>query len=338
MSDSTPKPRPSLAGKRVLVTGAGGFIGSHLAERLVREGAEVHAMVHYNALSSWGNLDVVAPEVKKDLRVTLGNIEDSDYVARACKGMEVVFHLAALIAIPYSYVAPRSYVRANVEGTLNVAEAARQLGVGRVIHTSTSEVYGTALREPIDEDHPLQGQSPYSASKIGADKIAESYWRSFETEIVTLRPFNTFGPRQSARAFIPTIISQALDRDEIRLGSLDPLRDMTFVSDTVAGYIAAATTPGIAGETINLGTGETRSIGDFATRILALMGCDKPIVQEAGRMRPAKSEVGKLVSDNSKARRLMGWAPAVTVDDGLRATIDFIAAHRHLYRASTYTV
>lgn len=333
-----PAPRGSLAGKRVLVTGAGGFIGSHLAERLVREGAEVHAMVHYNALSSWGNLDLVAPAVKPELRVIPGNIEDSDFVMHACRGMNVVFHLAALIAIPYSYVAPRSYVRANVEGTLNVLEAARQLGVGRVIHTSTSEVYGTALREPIDEDHPLQGQSPYSASKIGADKMAESYWRSFETEVVTLRPFNTFGPRQSARAFIPTIISQAFERDEIRLGALDPLRDMTFVSDTVAGYIAAATAPGIAGETINLGTGETRTIGDFAARILALMGLDKPIVQEAGRMRPAKSEVGKLVSDNAKALRLMGWAPEVSVDDGLRATIAFIGAHRHLFRTSGYVI
>lgn len=330
--------RLNLSGKRVLVTGAGGFIGSHLAERLLREGAEVHAMVHYNALSSWANLDLVAPEVKPDLRVTLGNIEDSDYVMRACRGMDVVFHLAALIAIPYSYIAPRSYVRANVEGTLNVLEAARQLGVGRVIHTSTSEVYGTALCEPIDENHPLQGQSPYSASKIGADKMAESYWRSFETEVVTLRPFNTFGPRQSARAFIPTIISQAFSHDEIRLGSLDPLRDMTFVSDTVAGYLAAATTPRIAGETINLGTGLTISIGDFAKRILGLMGMDKPIVQEASRMRPAQSEVGKLVSDNAKARRLMGWAPMVELDDGLRATIDFVGAHRHMYRTSTYAV
>ena len=337
-AQAQPATRASLAGKRVLVTGAGGFIGSHLAERLVREGAEVHAMVHYNALSSWGNLDLVAPAAKPDLRVTLGNIEDSDYVMHACKGMDVVFHLAALIAIPYSYVAPRSYVRANMEGTLNVLEAARRLGVGRVIHTSTSEVYGTALREPIDEDHPLQGQSPYSASKIGADKMAESYWRSFGTEVVTLRPFNTFGPRQSARAFIPTIISQAFERNEIRLGALDPLRDMTFVSDTVAGYVAAATTPGIAGETINLGTGETRTIGDFAGRILELMGMDKPIVQEAGRMRPAKSEVGKLVSDNAKAKRLMGWAPEVSVDEGLRATIEFIGAHRHLFRTSGYVV
>jgi NAD dependent epimerase/dehydratase len=323
---------------RVLVTGAGGFIGSHLTERLVREGAEVHAMMHYNALSSWGNLDLVSAEIKKDIRTTMGNIEDSDYVMRSCKGMDIVFHLAALIAIPYSYIAPRSYIRTNIEGTLNVLEAARQLSVGRVIHTSTSEVYGTALREPIDEDHQLQGQSPYSASKIGADKMAESYWRSFETEVVTLRPFNTFGPRQSARAFIPTIISQAFMRDEIRLGSLDPLRDMTFVSDTVAGYIAAATTPGIGGETINLGTGHTYSIGDFATRILALMGLDKPIVQEAARMRPAQSEVGKLVSDNGKALRLMGWYPAIGLDDGLRDTIEFIGAHRHLYRPNNYTV
>jgi NAD dependent epimerase/dehydratase len=334
--------RPSrfaaLSGKRVLVTGAGGFIGSHLTERLVREGAEVHAMVHYNALSSWGNLDLVSSDVKSNLRVTLGNIEDSDYVMHACRGVDVVFHLAALIAIPYSYIAPRSYVRTNVEGTLNVLEAVRRHNVGRVIHTSTSEVYGTALREPIDEDHPLQGQSPYSASKIGADKMAESYWRSFETEVVTLRPFNTFGPRQSARAFIPTIISQALERDSISLGALEPLRDMTFVSDTVTGYLAAAITSGIAGETINLGTGETRSIGDFAARILSLMGVDKPIVQEAERIRPPKSEVGKLVSDNAKARRLMDWSPMVATDDGLRATIEFVTEHRHLYRAGIFTV
>lgn len=334
----TISPRASLAGKRVLVTGAGGFIGSHLVEALLREGADVLAMVHYNALSSWGNLDFIDPTAKARLRVTAGNVEDGDYVMHACTGMDLVFHLAALIAIPYSYIAPRSYVRTNVEGTLNVLQAARQLGVGRVIHTSTSEVYGTALREPIDEHHPLQGQSPYSASKIGADKIAESYWRSFETEVVTLRPFNTFGPRQSARAFIPTIISQALERDEIRLGALDPMRDMTFVTDTVAGYLAAAVAPDIGGETINLGTGETRSIGDFAVRILELMGMDKPIVQEAGRMRPSRSEVGKLVSDNRKATRLMGWTPKVGVDDGLRACIDFISAHPHLYRTSTYTV
>lgn len=341
MSDyaqAMPPHTASLAGKRVLVTGAGGFIGSHLAERLVLEGADVSAMVRYNALSSWGNLAFVAPEVRRQLRVISGNVEDGDHVMNACRGMDVVFHLAALIAIPYSYAAPRSYLRANVEGTLNVLEAVRRLGAGRLIHTSTSEVYGTALREPIDENHPLQGQSPYSASKIGADKMAESYWRSFETEVVTLRPFNTFGPRQSARAIIPTIICQALECDEIRLGALDPQRDMTFVSDTVAGYLAAAVTPGIAGETINLGYGTTRSIADFARRILALMGVDKPVVQDAQRMRPANSEVGKLVSDNAKARQLLGWSPAIELDDGLRATIEFITAHRDLYRADTYTV
>jgi NAD dependent epimerase/dehydratase len=327
-----------MAGKRVLVTGAGGFIGSHLAERLLRAGAEVTAMIHYNALSSWGNLDLLPPEVKAGVKVVAGNIEDSDFVMRSVEGMDVVFHLAALIAIPYSYVAPRSYVRTNVEGTLNVVEAARRFAVGRVVHTSTSEVYGTALRTPIDEDHPLQGQSPYSASKIGADKLAESYWRSFGTGVVTLRPFNTFGPRQSARAFIPTIIAQALEQDVIRLGALDPQRDMTFVSDTVAGFIAAGSAEAAPGETINLGTGSTWSIGDFAARILGLMGVQKPILQDESRLRPAKSEVLKLVSDNTRARALMGWAPQVSLDDGLRQTIDFISRHRHLYRSAVYTV
>lgn len=256
----------------------------------------------------------------------------------AMQGMDVVCHLAALIAIPYSYVAPRSYVRTNVEGTLNVVEAARRLSISRVVHTSTSEVYGTAIRVPIDETHPLQGQSPYSASKIGADKIAESYYRSFDTDVVTLRPFNTFGPRQSARAFIPTIISQALTQDEIRLGSLTPERDMTFVTDTVAGFVAASVTPGIGGETINLGTGSTYTIGHFAERILKLMGVDKKIVTEAARLRPEKSEVLKLVSDNSLAARSMGWAPRVSLDDGLMQSIEFIRRNIHLYRPTVYTV
>jgi NAD dependent epimerase/dehydratase len=327
-----------IAGRRVLVTGAGGFIGSHLAERLVQLGAEVTAMVRYNALSSWGNLDFVPAETRARMRVVAGNVEDGDFMMHAAEGQDVILHLAALIAIPYSYVAPRSYVRTNVEGTLNVLEAARRLGVRRVVHTSTSEVYGTALRVPIDEEHPLQGQSPYSASKIGADKIAESYWRSFGTEVVTLRPFNTFGPRQSARAFIPTIVCQALERDAVGLGALDPQRDMTFVSDTVAGFVAAATAEGIAGETINLGTGSTFSVGQFAERILRLMGVDKPIVQEAGRMRPAASEVMRLVSDNGKAQRLMGWRPQVELDEGLRRTIAFVADNLRLYRPSSYTV
>lgn len=325
-------------GKNVLVTGAGGFIGSHLAETLVKAGANVTAMIKYGSSSHWGSLEHAESAVKQSLRVVAGNVEDSDFVMGAVQDKDVVFHLAALIAIPYSYVAPRSYVRTNVEGTLNVVEAARRLGTGRVVHTSTSEVYGTALREPIDEEHPLQGQSPYSASKIGADKIAESYYRSFSTPVVTLRPFNTFGPRQSARAFIPTIISQALTRDVIELGALDPMRDMTFVGDTVSGFLAAGAASGIEGQTINLGTGSTATIGDFAHKILGLMNCSKPIVQDQKRIRPADSEVFKLVSDNQKAKALMGWSPETTVEGGLKQTIAFVEEHIHLYRPAEYTV
>lgn len=320
------------------MTGGGGFIGSHLVEELARRGANVRAMVRYNSASSWGNLSFVDPGIAQSLEIVAGNIEDSDFVFRAVEGVDIVLHLAALIAIPYSYVAPRSYVRTNVEGTLNVLEAARRLGTARVVHTSTSEVYGTALRTPIDEEHPLQGQSPYSASKIGADKIAESYFRSFGTPVVTLRPFNTFGPRQSARAFIPTIISQAFARDEIELGSLDPKRDMTYVGDTVDGFIRAATQPGIDGETINLGTGETYTIGDFAQRILKLMGMDKPIRHDPKRVRPGKSEVLELVSDNRKAQRLMSWSPQTSLDEGLTRSVEFIDRHRGLYRTSAYVV
>ena len=325
----------AVAGRKVLVTGAGGFIGSHLAGALAEAGADVTAMVHYNAGSLIGNL-AFERDVRDRMRVIGGNIEDGDFMFHAVEGQEIVFHLAALIAIPYSYVAPRSYVRTNVEGTLNVLEAARRFGTARVVHTSTSEVYGTALRVPIDEAHPLQGQSPYSASKIGADKIAESYHRSFGTPVVTVRPFNTFGPRQSARAFIPTIISQILARDEIRLGALTPERDMTFVGDSVAGFIAAGTAPGVEGMTINLGTGETHSVGWFAERIQRLMGTDKPIVQEEQRLRPELSEVHKLVSDNGLARRVMGWEPRTSLDDGLERTIAFVEANRGLFRTDEY--
>lgn len=324
--------------KRVFVTGAGGFIGSHLAEELARQGADVTALIHYNALGSWGNLKFAEHALRSRMKVVAGDIADSDFILRSTEGMDVVFHLGALIAIPFSYVAPRSYVRANVEGTLNVLEAVRRGIAGKMIHTSTSEVYGTALREPIDEEHPLQGQSPYSATKIAADKLAESYWRSFNTDVVTVRPFNTYGPRQSARAFIPTIISQALTQPRVQLGALDPQRDMTFVSDTVAGFIAAAATPGLAGDTINLGTGYTASVGDFAERILRLMGMDKPVEQDERRVRPAKSEVMKLVSDNRLAARKMGWSPKVDLDAGLRQTIEFVSANIDLYRTTEYTV
>jgi NAD dependent epimerase/dehydratase len=324
------------SGKKVLVTGAGGFIGSHLSEALVLAGATTTAMIRYNSGSLIGNLAFIDADVRKAMRVVSGNVEDSDFVYHNVKGQDIVLHLAALIAIPYSYEAPRTYVRTNVEGTLNVLEAARRYDVARVVHTSTSEVYGTALRTPIDENHPLQGQSPYSASKIGADKLAESYYRSFGTPVMTLRPFNTFGPRQSARAFIPTIISQALARDEIRLGSLTPERDMTFVGDTVAGFIAAATTPGIEGMTFNLGTGKTYSVGWFAKRILGLMDVDKPLVQDDERLRPALSEVMKLVSDNTLARDTLGWSPKVSLDDGLRHTIEFIRKHHAHYQTDRY--
>jgi NAD dependent epimerase/dehydratase len=323
-------------GKKVVVTGAGGFIGSHLVEALVRAGASVTAVVRYNSGSLIGNLAFVDRRVRDSVRVASGNVEDGDFMFRVIEGHEIVMHLAALIAIPYSYEAPRSYVRTNVEGTLNVLEAARRFDVGRVVHTSTSEVYGSALREPIDESHPLQGQSPYSASKIGADKLAESYCRSFGTPVVTLRPFNTFGPRQSARAFIPTIISQALSRGEVRLGALTPQRDMTFVSDTVAGFMAAGMTPDIEGMTINLGTGKTHSVGWFAERLLRLMNIPKPIVQEQRRIRPELSEVRKLVSDNTLARERMGWSPKVALDDGLGQTIEFVRAHLDLFRSDGY--
>jgi NAD dependent epimerase/dehydratase len=324
------------SGKKVLVTGAGGFIGSHLSEALVLAGATTTAMIRYNSGSLIGNLAFIDADVRKSMRVVSGNVEDSDFVYQNVKGQDIVLHLAALIAIPYSYEAPRTYVRTNVEGTLNVLEAARRYDVARVVHTSTSEVYGTALRTPIDENHPLQGQSPYSASKIGADKLAESYYRSFGTPVMTLRPFNTFGPRQSARAFIPTIISQALARDEIRLGSLTPERDMTFVGDTVAGFMAAAATPGVEGMTFNLGTGKTYSVGWFAKRILGLMDVDKPLVQDDERLRPALSEVMKLVSDNTLARDKLGWSPTVSLDDGLRHSIDFIRKHQAFYQTDRY--
>ena len=327
-----------IASKKILVTGAAGFIGSHLVEALVVRGAQVTCLVRYNSASNLGNLEFLPLETRRELTILLGNVEDSDFVFKAIEGQEIVLHLAALIAIPYSYVAPRSYFRTNAEGTLNVLEAARRVGIARVVHTSTSEVYGTALHTPIAEDHPLQGQSPYSASKIAADKIAESYFCSFGTPVVTLRPFNTFGPRQSARAFIPAIVSQALDCDAVQLGSLSPLRDMTFVSDTVEGFIAGAETPGIEGETINLGTGEAYSIGDFAHRILRIMGVKKPIVHDAARVRPTKSEVMTLVSNNAKARKLLSWTPRTELDEGLLSTIEFVDRNRHLYRPGFYSI
>ena len=327
-----------LGSKRVLVTGAAGFIGSHLVEALLAHGANVTCLTHYNSASSVGNLGFLPPKARAAITVSAGNIEDSDFVQRAVEGQQIVLHLAALIGIPYSYVAPRSYVRTNVEGTLNILDAARRCGVDRVVHISTSEVYGSARRTPIDEEHPLQGQSPYSASKIAADMLAESYYRSFGVPVVTIRPFNTFGPRQSARALIPTIIAQGLAGNTVRLGSLTPKRDMTYVTDTVAGMVIAATAAGVEGETINLGTGEMFSVGEIAQRALALMGSKARIEDDPTRKRPDASEVTALISDNRKAGSLLGWQPRVTLDDGLRATIDFIERYRKLYSSDQYVV
>jgi NAD dependent epimerase/dehydratase len=325
-------------GKKVLVTGAGGFIASHLCEALLEAGAEVTAMIRYNSQNSWGNLEFLSPQHRAALNVVAGNIEDSDFVARQVKNNQVVFHLAALIAIPYSYIAPRSYVRTNIEGTLNVLEAARNFDLEKVVHTSTSETYGTAIYTPIDENHPLQGQSPYSASKIGADKIAESYYLSFELPVSIIRPFNTYGPRQSARAVIPTIISQALTQKEVRLGSIDPVRDLTYVKDTVRGFIKVAESKKTIGQVTNVGFGKSTTIGELATTILSVMGSDKQIVLDSNRIRPSKSEVFKLICDNTKAQTTIGWQPEYSLEAGLKEVITFVSNNQGIFKANQYTV
>ncbi len=327
----------SWTGRRVLVTGAAGFIGSHLCEALVRAGADVTAMIHYSSRGDWGNLEFLSPEDRSSLRVVAGNIEDAGFVARQVKDKEVVFHLAALIAIPYSYVAPMSYVHTNIEGTVNVLEAARSTG-SRVVHTSTSEVYGTARYTPIDEGHPLQGQSPYSASKIAADKLAESYHLAFDLPVTTIRPFNTYGPRQSARAIVPTVIAQALTQPVIRLGALTPVRDLSYVKDTVEGFLRVGATDAGVGTTINIGSGDGITVGDLAVKILTLVGSDKPIEVDAERLRPVRSEVYTLICNRAKALELTGWEPRHSLDQGLAETIAFVAAHLHLFRPSTYAL
>lgn len=324
--------------KKVLVTGAGGFIASHLVERLVGEGAHVRAFVRYNSRGDVGLLRLLPLEVFSQVEVVAGDLRDAEAVRAAMKDMDTVFHLGALIAIPYSYLHPREVIETNVLGTLNVLMAARDLGTRRVVHTSTSEVYGTAQYTPIDERHPLQGQSPYSASKIGADKIAESFYRSFDVPVVTLRPFNTYGPRQSARAVIPTIITQALTRDEVRLGSLEPSRDLTFVSDTVAGFLLAAQAEGVVGEEINLGNDATLTVGELCQKIFAILGKSPRLVVEDRRKRPPKSEVMVLRASNRKAGELLGWRPRVGLEEGLRLTIAWIAEHLDLYQPDEYMI
>lgn len=323
-------------GKKVLVTGAGGFIGSHLTEKLVEEGAEVRALVHYHALGTWGWLD--ASPMRDQIEVVAGDVADRDSVRSAAQGREIIFHLAALIGIPYSYHAPASYVRTNLEGTLNILQAARELEIARVVHTSTSEVYGTALYVPIDENHPLQGQSPYSASKIAADKMAEAFYLSFNVPVVTVRPFNTFGPRQSARAVIPTIITQCLTGKQVRLGNLHPTRDLNFVVNTVEGFLLAAAKPEAIGKTLNLGSGREISIGDLAQLIAQMTGRTINIQSEAIRLRPEKSEVGRLLADNTLAQQILGWQPRVSLEDGLGRTIEWMEEHLDRYRPGVYAL
>ena len=329
----------SWSGKTVLVTGAGGFIGSHLTGHLADLGATVRALVHYNSRNDWGNLRFLTPEQLARVSVVLGNVEDSGCVDKAVEGCDCVFHLAALIGIPYSYVAPRSYVATNVTGTLNVLDAVLRHRVPRMVHTSTSEAYGTALYVPIDETHPLQGQSPYSATKIAADKIAESYFRSFDAPVATIRPFNTYGPRQSARAVVPTIASQLLSgRDVVALGSLGPERDLTFVDDTVRGFLAVAECDRALGEVVNVGTGSAVSIGALAQKLVDMVNPRARVVSVEERVRPDKSEVMRLVCANAKARELTGWQPRVSLDEGLRRTVEFVRANLDLYRVDLYTV
>jgi dTDP-glucose 4,6-dehydratase len=323
----------------VLVTGAAGFIGSHLTEAHVRRGERVRAFIRYTSSGSQGWIDTFEPDVRRSIEVVRGDLKDGDAVRKAVRGMEVVYHLGALIAIPYSYVHPNDFVQANVLGTLHVLQACVESdALERLVHTSTSEVYGTAVRVPIDEGHPLQAQSPYSATKIAADKLVESFVRAYGLPAVTVRPFNTYGPRQSARAVIPTIISQALTRDEVRLGRLDPVRDLTYVEDTVAGFLAAARARWAEGETVNLGTGRGVSIGELARRILELVGRRVRIVKERARVRPAESEVMRLISDPRKAKRVAGWSARVPLEEGLERTVTWVRANLDRYRPEAYAL
>lgn len=323
----------------MLVTGADGFIGSHLTEALVEAGASVRAFCLYNSNGSWGWLDQSPQPVREALDVRLGDIRDGRFVAKACEDVEIVFHLAALIAIPYSYGAPESFVETNVRGTLNVLEAVRGAGCRRLVNTSTSEVYGTPDVLPITEQHPLRGQSPYSATKIAADKLCEAYWSSFDVPVVTLRPFNTYGPRQSARAVIPTILSQLLaGRDVVRLGNVAPKRDLTFVSDTVAGFLGAGLAPRIEGRTIQLGTGRAESVEDVFHAACRACGVQARIASDPERVRPDRSEVMVLQSDPKLARELLGWTATVTLEAGLAQTAAWLRRHADQYRPDAYAV
>jgi dTDP-glucose 4,6-dehydratase len=324
------------ANRRVLVTGAGGFIGSHLVESLLAEGARVRAFVRYNSRGDSGLLRMLSPQDRSRLEIVAGDLRDEYAVRKAVEGTQVIFHLGALISIPYSYQHPMEVAETNLIGTLNVLMASRENKIEKLIHISSSEVYGTALQVPIGESHPLQGQSPYSASKIGADKMAESYYCAFELPVVTVRPFNTYGPRQSARAVIPAIITQALTQNSIHLGNQNTLRDFTFVMDTVAGMMKAGEMADVEGQVLNLGTGQEIRIGELAQKIIQKIGRPVEITVDPERLRPKGSEVMRLLSDNSLARKKLGWVPKINLDDGLDQTIKWIKEHLDLYRIGTY--
>ena len=323
----------------VLVTGADGFIGSHLTEELVRKGERVKAFCYYNSFGKCGWIDTLPAEIRSEIEIFMGDIRDPNGVRVAMKGQDVVYHLAALIAIPFSYHSPDSYVDTNIKGTLNVLQAARDLDTKRLLVTSTSEVYGTALYVPIDEKHPYQGQSPYSATKIGADRLAESFYRSFDLPVSIVRPFNTYGPRQSARAVIPTIITQLLDGyEEIHLGSLTPTRDFNFVKDTAAGFMAIADCPEAVGQEINIATGQEISVGDLANELIRQINPNARIVCEEQRLRPEKSEVNRLLGNAEKLRSMTDWKPAYTFEQGLAETIAWFRTNREGYKSDIYNV
>ena len=322
---------------RVLVTGADGFIGSHLTEELVKSGEKVTAFCLYNSFGTLGWIDTLPKEIRSEIEIFTGDVRDPNGVRTAMRGQQRVFHLAALIAIPFSYHSPDSYVDTNIKGTLNVLNAARELGTERVMVTSTSEVYGTAQYVPIDEKHPFQGQSPYSATKIGADRLAESFYRSFDLPVTIVRPFNTYGPRQSGRAVIPTIISQLLaGQQEIHLGKLSPTRDFNFVKDTAHGFMAIADCPAAIGQELNIATGEEHSIGDLANELIAQINPNAKIVCEEERLRPEKSEVNRLLGDSTKMRALTGWKPEYTFEHGLAETVAWIRDNLNTYKVGQY--
>lgn len=325
-------------GKKVFITGAGGFIGSHLTERLVSFGAQVKVFIRYNSRGDRGMLEYIPKTVTDNMEIIMGDIRDAQGLRSAMKGTEVVFHLAALIGIPYSYVHPSDVMGSNIYGALNILEAAREFELEKIVHTSTSEVYGTAQYTPIDEKHPLVGQSPYSASKIAADKIAESFYMSFDMPVATIRPFNCYGPRQSARAILPTIITQALKGKEVYLGATYPVRDLTFVKDTVDGFIKIAEAKESIGQVINIGTGHGISIGDLADTIVKIVGKDNKIIFDATRVRPKLSEVGELIADNKKAKELLKWAPKTPLEDGLKQAIAWCEQKLDIYKTGVYNI